>query len=257
MGATAFDQTPSPQSSANLAGLIPAANLLINSDWRINQRAYVSAAALAVGIYGHDRWKAGAAGGDYSFTQLASSTTITIASGKSLIQVVEDKNVEGGSYVLSWVGTALARVGINSATPSGAYAASPILITGQTAGTTMSVEMGPGTVGKAKLELGAVPTQFVMSDIVSETVKCRRTYRTGVLYYDGYATANTSVGMTVVYDPPMRATPTLAFTNFNNLANAYNPATRASSSTGFGRYVLGVGAGGTAASETFTAEAEL
>lgn len=153
--------------------------LLINSDFRINQRSYVSTATLAAGVYGHDRWKAGATGGDYSFTQLASSTTITIASGKSLIQVVEDKNVAGGSYVLSWSGTALGRVGINSATPSGAYAASPIQITGQTAGTTMSVEFGPGTLGTVKLELGSVPTPFVMQDYKSELDRAQRYCRFG------------------------------------------------------------------------------
>ena len=38
------------------------------------------------------RWKAGASGGDYSFTQNKSDTTITIASNKSLMQVVEDVN---------------------------------------------------------------------------------------------------------------------------------------------------------------------
>ena len=59
-------------------------NLLIDAGFTINQRAYVSAATLASGAYGHDRWKAGASGGDYSFTQLASNTQITIASGKSL-----------------------------------------------------------------------------------------------------------------------------------------------------------------------------
>ena len=135
-------------------------NVLLNADFRINQRAYVSAATLAAGAYGHDRFKAGASGGNYSFTQLNSSTQVTIASGKSLIQVVENKNVVGGSYVLSWTGTALARVGVNSATPSGTFVVSPILITGQTAGSTMSVEFNAGTLNTAQLELGTVATPF-------------------------------------------------------------------------------------------------
>ena len=65
------------------------ANAIINSDFRINQGGYVSAAVLAAGSYGHDQWKAGASGGDYSFTQLKSSTSITIAAGKSSIQPIE------------------------------------------------------------------------------------------------------------------------------------------------------------------------
>src|SRR6185369_17928539 len=95
--------------------LVGMRNALINAGFTINQRAYVSAAGLTAGSYGHDRWKAGASGGDYSFTQLPNYTQITIASAKSLIQVVEDRLVVGGTYVLSWVGTAQARYAINSA----------------------------------------------------------------------------------------------------------------------------------------------
>ena len=126
----------------------------------INAVAYVSAAVLAASIYGHDRWKAGAGGGDYSFTQVANTTQITIAAGKSLIQIVEDVNVVGGNYVLSWTGTAQARAGVNSATPSGAYAASPVSISGQTANTIMSIEFNSGTVVNVQLEIGTVQTTF-------------------------------------------------------------------------------------------------
>ena len=126
---------------------------LINAGFTVNQRGYVSNATLASGAYGHDRWKAGASGGDYTFTQLAQATTITIKAGKSLIQVIENKNVIGGTYTLSWTGTAQARFGIDSATPSGAYADSPITITAQTAGTVMSVEFDDGTLGRYNLIL--------------------------------------------------------------------------------------------------------
>ena len=155
----------------------------MNGGFTINQRGYVSAAALASGAYGHDRWKAGAGGGNYSFTQLASDTTITIAANKTLIQVVEDKNVQATSYVLSWTGSALARYAVNSATPAGAYAASPILITGQTVGTTMSVEFGngasAGTLGKVQLErasASAQATSFEQRPYGHELVMCQRYY---------------------------------------------------------------------------------
>tara|TARA_R110000868_G_C10742106_1_gene752491 strand:- start:99 stop:965 length:867 start_codon:yes stop_codon:yes gene_type:complete len=151
-------------------------NLLINAGFTINQRAYVSAATLATTVYAHDRWKAGAGGGNYSFTQNASSTTITIAAGKSLIQVVEDKNVNGTSFVLRWTGTAQARYAVNSATPAGAYAASPIVITGQTAGTTMSVEFNAGTLTTPQLESGAVATSFDQRAYSQELVMCQRYY---------------------------------------------------------------------------------
>src|SRR4029077_1330336 len=125
---------------------------------------------------GHDQWKAGASGGDYFFTQLKSSTQITIASGKSLIQPIEDANVSGGSYVLTWTCTAQARAGVNTLTPSGAYAASPLLINGQTAGTVMSVEFNAGTLGTVKLESGATATPFRVPDYASELQACLRYY---------------------------------------------------------------------------------
>ena len=152
-------------------------NLLIDAGFIINQRIYVSSAALASGAYGHDRWKAGASGGNYSFTQLASSTTITIAASKSLIQVIEDKNVNGTSFVLSWTGTAQARYAVNSATPSGSYAASPILITGQTVGTTMSVEFNTGTLTNPQLELGAIATSFDYRPYNTEVDLCQRYFQ--------------------------------------------------------------------------------
>lgn len=174
-------------------------NVIINGGFTINQRGYVSAAALAAGFAGHDRWKAGASGGDYSFTQLNSDTTITIAANKTLMQVVEDKNVQGTAYVVSWTGTALGRVGVNSATPSGSYAASPILITGQTAGTTLSVEFGngasAGTLGKVQLERGAVATAFEQRLFSEELRLCQRYLEyTGMVFVvnvasQGYPTA--------------------------------------------------------------------
>jgi len=194
--------------SANSLGM---RNALFNADFRINQRGYVSAATLAAGAYGHDRFKAGASGGDYSFTQLNSSTQVTIASGKSLIQVVEDRNVVGGSYVLSWTGTALARVGVDSATPSGTFVVSPILITGQTAGTTMSVEFNAGTLNTAQLELGTVATPFERRPIGLELALCQRYYQLSD-GFQGSGANTTSISGNINYIVPMRSSPTLGIT---------------------------------------------
>jgi hypothetical protein len=156
-------------------------NLLINAGFRINNgnagTAYVSGAVLAAGAYGHEMWKAGASGGNYTFTQLNTNTQITIAASKSIIQVVENLNVHETAYVLSWEGTAQARVGVNSATPSGAYASSPILITGQTAGTTMSVEFNEGTLGKPQLEKGTIATSFENRNYGEEQSLTQRYYQ--------------------------------------------------------------------------------
>ena len=206
-------------------------NLLIDAGFTINQRGYVSAATLASGSYGHDRWKAGASGGDYTFTQLASSTTITIASGKSLIQVVEDKNVNGTSFVLSWTGTAQARYAVNSATPSGSYASSPILITGQTVGTTMSVEFNTGTLTNPQLEKGSTATSFDYRDYGRELAMCQRYYYkdTRIVTFPLLGTAPNAQQYFAGYfqvPVPMRVTPTMTPTGSTLISGiTYNDQT--------------------------------
>ena len=200
---------------------IVAANLIINGDFRINQGGYVSAAALVAGTYGHDQWKAGASGGDYSFTQLKSSTQITIASGKSLIQPIEDVNIIGGSYVLRWTGTAQARAGVNTLTPAGSYAASPLLITGQTAGTAMSIEFNNGTLGTVKLESGSNATPFVMRAYDQELATCKRYYNSILVTAFWYAHIAAEHLSSTFSFPTMRAIPTAAFVNYGSNANIY------------------------------------
>jgi len=206
------------QARANIA--VDDGNVIINGDFRVNQGDYVSGAVLTSPAYGHDQWKAGAAGGDYSFTQLKSSTQITIASGKSLIQPIEDVNVTGGSYVLSWTGSAQARAGVNTTTPAGSYAASPLLITGQTAGTAMSVEFNAGTLGTVKLETGAVATPFVMRPYDDELLACQRylyVYKAlsalaGNIAFGG-AFSTTQAFHIVPLSVPLRAVGTITFSS--------------------------------------------
>ena len=191
-------------------------SLIINGDFRINERRQVSNVALASGAYGHDRWKAGAGGCTYTFVQLDGSTVINITAG-TLIQVIEEKDIEAGAYVLNWFGTAQARVGIGGTTPGGVYAAGPIAATGQPANAKMSVEFGVGTLGKVKLEIGAVPTPFVMSNISIELRKCRRFARVinsdgaGEIMtsYLGQAFQTTGALLGFTFDVEMRAAPSI------------------------------------------------
>lgn len=215
IGAVRFDAAQTltaaqkAQARANIDSL--KKNYIINGAMQINQGGYVSAAVLAAAAYGHDQWKAGASGGDYSFTQLASSTTITIAAGKSLIQPIEDVRITGGgNYVLTWTGTAQARAGVNTLTPSGAYAASPLLITGQTDGTVMSVEFNTGTLSNVGLYEGTVAPAFQVPDYASELASCMRYWET-----NGGVLQNPAVGNTVfpwVFVVPKRVAPTVNYT---------------------------------------------
>jgi hypothetical protein len=208
-------------SAASLNGgpLAGLRNIIVNGGFTINQRKYASGAVLSAGSYGHDRWKAGSGGGDYSFTQLESNTAITISANKTLIQVIENKNIHATRYVVSWTGTALARAGVNSATPSGAYAASPIVITGQTVGTVMSIEFGngasAGTLGVVQIEASSsatTGTPFENRPAGLELSLCQRYYyrlQPGALQPFGVAyNANTNQSYIVISLPQMRTGPT-------------------------------------------------
>ena len=206
--------TPKAIADSYIAQRFYNPNVIINGNFVVNQRVYVSDATLAAGAYGHDRWKAGAGGGDYTFTQLPSSTQITIKADKSLIQVIEDKNVIGGTYTLSWEGTAKGRFGIDSATPSGDYAASPITITKQTAGTVMSVEFNAGTLGKVQLNSGSVALPFQARSIDEEERACKRYCRrwdSADFIYTVFAmaegTTSTQAFAVDRFDIPMRVPP--------------------------------------------------
>jgi hypothetical protein len=240
--------------------LIFGKNRVINGGFWINQRGYVSGAALAAGAYGHDRWKGGASGGDYSFAQGTAPTTVTIAAGKSLIQVVEGVNVEGGTYTLSWSGSAVARIGVNSATPSGNFAASPITVTGQTAGAVMSIEFtganaaggtalatNTGTMGAVQLETGAKATPFEIRMYSAELQLCQRycfVLGTGIganQYVNlGYCFSSTIFRTAFVFPVIMRAAPTgsySALSDFNADNGVGGPFTVTSIS--FTNYVSG------------------
>lgn len=146
-----------PDASTQSNSQVGMKNRIIDGGFTINQRVYVSGTSLASGTYGHDRWKGGASAGTYTFTQgaLGVNTTITITAG-SIIQVIEGCNLpEGGTYVLSWTGTAQGRLN------GGTYGSSgTVTVTGWVAGTNLNVEFSTGTCGSVQLEKGSTATSF-------------------------------------------------------------------------------------------------
>lgn len=176
-------------------------NLVINGGFQVNQRGYASGATLAAGAYGHDRWKAGSGGCSYGFTSTKPDTTITITAG-SLVQIVEDVNVVGGAYTLSWTGTAQARIG------AGAFAASPLTVTGLAAGAPITIEFGTGTLGKVQLEPGLVGSPLEKRSLTSEIQFCQRYFSLLPVSARFVATAvGNAVANTIVFPVTMRVTP--------------------------------------------------
>ena len=162
-----------PDSSTQASSQVGMKNRIIDGGFIINQRGYVSGTSLSAGTYAHDRWKAGSGGCTYTFTQgaLGVNTTITITAG-TLVQVIEGCNLaEGGTYVLSWTGTAQGRLN------GGSYGASgSVVITGWTAGTNLNVEFNTGTLGSVQLEKGSTATSFDYRPYGTELALCQRYY---------------------------------------------------------------------------------
>jgi len=181
-------------------------NHIINGNFSINQRAYASGAAVGAGLYGHDRWKMAASADTYTYSTTTNVTTVTIPAGKILRQVIEGLNLQSGTYVLSWTGTAQGKIG------AGSYGASGI--TGSiTGGTDTTIEFGPGTVSKVQLEFGTAPTPFEARPYGTELALCQRyyyqeTYAAGSYFGGGY-NANTTISQQYIKFPtPMRIAPT-------------------------------------------------
>jgi hypothetical protein len=164
-------------AAANAAIPLAFRNRIINGNFAINQRVKSGTVTLTSGQYGHDRWKAGASGCEYTFATSGLDTTITITSG-TLVQVIESAFVEGGVYSASWTGTAQARVYQGS--PSGSYAAGPLTTGSLTAATATSIEFGTGTLTRVQVEPGAVVTPFERRD--DELRRCLRYYQKSYNY---------------------------------------------------------------------------
>jgi hypothetical protein len=175
-------------------------NTLINGNFLVNQRAVSGTVTLAAGVYGHDRWKAGAAGCTYTFATVANVTTITITAG-TLVQIIEGINLQSGAYTLGFNGTATARI------DAGGYSLSPVSGTA-VGGTNQSIECGTGTVSLVQYEPGSVRTSYENRLIGLELALCQRycqklLLEPSVLLCDYYSA---SAGNQVIYRSGLRAT---------------------------------------------------
>jgi hypothetical protein len=193
-------------ASINGGQLAGFRNRVINGNFGINQRGVSGTVTLAAGIYGHDRWKAGAGGCTYTFATVNNVTTITISAG-TLQQVIEGLNLESGTFKLSWTGTATGRV------DSGSYGASGVVGTA-VGGTNQTIEFATGTVSKVMYEFGSVATTFEQRPYGTELDLCQRYYYRETpganQYYSsqGLFDSTTSGRFFTKFPTPMRIAPT-------------------------------------------------
>lgn len=183
-------------------------NRIHNGGFSINQRAQVSGVALGAGVYGHDRWKAGAGGCTYTFVQSQPTTTINIAAG-TLVQVIESVDIEGGTYTLSWLGTTTGRVN------GGSYGPSPLTVTGLAANTNITLEFGGtlGTLGSVQMVAGAVASPYQWRAQANELILCQRFYETANIEWLLGSLGGAFAIYTGVFKVTKRAAPSVALTN--------------------------------------------
>lgn len=165
-----------PASSGAFRSAQPLANRVLNGLFRINQRGYVSAAALALNAFGFDRWKANAAATTLTYTAGAHDTTVTINSGGGILQRIERADVAAGQYVLSWAGTATGRV-YNQGAGAPGYAASPIVVTLDGTADVVVEFTATGatkTLGQVQLTEGAVTSSIERLPLDIELDRCKR-----------------------------------------------------------------------------------
>lgn len=235
------------------AGGISSRNKVINGNFGINQRGVTGSVVLVAGEYGHDRWKAGASGCEYTFAASGNVTTLTITAG-SLVQVIEGTNVLSGTHVLSWNGTIQMTIDGGSAGDSG--------MTGTlTGGTDVTLETsGTGTLSLVQLEQGGTATPFELRLIGHELSLCQRYYQEALIFVQQTAAAiNNQLTANTPLQSAMRAAPTAAEKTpiaATNVSAGFPPATVDLRAEGAAIRVVAAGSGNVAyrAIWRFTAE---
>lgn len=149
------------------AGAASGRNLIDNRALTVNQKVKSGTVVLAAGVVGHDRWKAGSGGCTYTFAVSGNDVVITITAG-TLVQVIPAAAMEGGTYSLSWSGTAQGRIN------AGSYGASGVSASGLTAATNAQVEFGTGTLTRVQFEVGDTATAFERRTPGAELAACQR-----------------------------------------------------------------------------------
>lgn len=187
-------------------------NLLINATFKINQRSYVSGiATTTANQYTLDRWRVPASGQNATFTANGARNIVT-APASGIEQVIEGDNIFGGTYTVSWEGTASCYINGVEVTKG-----SQVTLIG---GTDATVKFVGGSVELPQLEHGIRDTEFEHRWRGPELALCHRYYETFQYSSGGQGSGTGAVvdAMFMAFTVPKRSIPTVsrsggAFTN--------------------------------------------
>jgi Protein of unknown function (DUF2793) len=236
-------------------------NLLLNGSFGINQRGF-SGGALAAGLYGYDRWKAGSGGANLMF----SSGVVNLVSGQ-IIQIVEAPNVAGSKLTLSvqdLSGGALTVV-VGGQTgqilPGSGRRDVTLTINAVTTGNlTVSLSPTGGAVSFANVNLvrGSRSGEWSPRLPHEELAGCQRYFEKGTIYLFGWPNANaTAPRLPTSFSVTKAKVPTISFTATTYYA-ASGVAAPLVTTSGFSYGVTTDGSGNSAGFQsTWLADAEL
>ena len=194
-------QTLGIPDSGPLSGL---RNLIINGDFKVNQRGYVSGTATTTANqYTVDRWRVVTSGQNVTLASSGNGFIATAPAG-GLEQVIEGSSIAAGTYTINWTGTATCTVGGTARVKGASFSV--------TANTNLTVRFSSGTVSQVQLEQGSVATAFEVRPIGLEFMLCQRYYQTIlfsqiVMYCQGSAQGFGQI----TFQTTMRAAPSVVF----------------------------------------------
>lgn len=224
-------------------------NLVINGNFAINQRGYVSGAAVgAANTYTLDRWRVVTSGQNATFVAAGNGYTVTAPAG-GLEQVIEGASIAGGTYVINWAGTATCTVGGTARAKGGSFTL--------TANTNVTIRFSSGTVSEVQVEPGSVVTAFESSRAFGlELLLCRRYYEVLNTGCTGVSSAAGDFATWMNWQVEKRASPTVTRTQLS-ASNVTSTSVDNPSASG-ARFVAAVTASGAfQATASVVASAEL
>lgn len=184
-------------------------NIIINGNFRINQRGYTSGSSVAsANTYTLDRWRVVVSGQNVAFGPYGNGNQITAPAG-GIEQVVEGTNIAGGSYIINWVGTAAALVNGVARTKGEAF--------NLPANTDATVRFSGGTASLVQLEPGTASTPFEHRDIGDEIRLCSRYFQFAMGGIACGITALDTFAGVISFPVLMRASPTCSVVAYNAL----------------------------------------
>lgn len=154
----------------DVQGAIECRNKVLNGDFRINQRGYVSGTATtAANQFAFDGWFIAGAGQNVSFTASGNGNLVTVPSG-GFCHVIRGADIDGGIHTVSWSGTA-------TCTVNGAAVANGGQTAALAAGANVVLKFASGTLGKVMFEKGKVATPFTQRPLALEMQRCKERYQ--------------------------------------------------------------------------------